>query len=68
MIPYCNYNGIGLIPWGPIAGGHLCRPVGMQTTRAQTAGAWRANKSDVDKEIISRVEEAWILFLQRKKS
>ena len=58
MIPYCDYNGIGLIPWGPIAGGHLCRPVGTETTRAQGAfGASRANKSDADKEIIRRVEE-----------
>jgi aryl-alcohol dehydrogenase-like predicted oxidoreductase len=58
MIPYCNYNGIGLIPWGPIAGGHLCRPVGTQTTRTQSvSGAYRADKSDEDKEIIRRVEE-----------
>jgi aryl-alcohol dehydrogenase-like predicted oxidoreductase len=58
MIPYCDYNGIGLIPWGPIAGGHLCRPVGVQSTRAQgPSGASRADKSDADKEIIRRVEE-----------
>ena len=58
MIPYCEYNGIGLIPWGPVAGGHLCRPVGTQTTRAQApSGAFRLDKSDPDKEIIRRVEE-----------
>jgi aryl-alcohol dehydrogenase-like predicted oxidoreductase len=58
MIPYCNYNGVGLIPWGPIAGGHLCRPVGTETTRGQLlAGSWRASESDADKEIIRRVEE-----------
>jgi aryl-alcohol dehydrogenase-like predicted oxidoreductase len=55
MNPYCNYNGVGIIPWGPIAGGHLCRPVGVQTTRAQ--GGFRANKSEADKAIIGRVEE-----------
>jgi aryl-alcohol dehydrogenase-like predicted oxidoreductase len=59
MIPYCNYNGIGLIPWGPIAGGHLCRPVGTQTTRSLTRGGVSRtdNLSDADKEIIRRVDE-----------
>jgi aryl-alcohol dehydrogenase-like predicted oxidoreductase len=58
MIPYCNYNGIGLIPWGPIAGGELCRPMGTLTTRDQgTWGILRDIKSDANKEIIGRVEE-----------
>ena len=26
MIPYCNYTGVGLIPWSPIARGALARP------------------------------------------
>jgi aryl-alcohol dehydrogenase-like predicted oxidoreductase len=58
MIPYCNYNGIGLIPWGPIASGQLCRPVGALTARDQgTWGLMHGTKSDPDKEIIGRVEE-----------
>ena len=26
MIPYCNYTGVGLLPWSPIARGALARP------------------------------------------
>ena len=58
MIPYCNYNGIGIIPWGPLAGGELCRPMGTITTRDQGIwGSLRDTKSDANKEIIGRVEE-----------
>ena len=35
MIPYCKFNGIGLIPWGPVAGGQLCRPVDTETARSE---------------------------------
>lgn len=55
MNAYCNFNGIGLIPWGPVAAGKLCRPVDANTTS-------RANTntqpfSEADKAVIGRVEE-----------
>ena len=36
MIPLCRDQGVGLIPWSPIARGRLARPVGAETDR--TAG------------------------------
>ncbi|KZV83525.1 Aldo/keto reductase [Exidia glandulosa HHB12029] len=61
MIPYCNYNGIGLIPWGPLQAGTLARPLqeGEASARVQaTKGTpFELQHSDADKEIVKRVEE-----------
>ena len=58
MNAYCNFAGIGLIPWGPVAGGHLCRPIGSTSSARLDANKERPQKfSDSDKAIISRVEE-----------
>jgi len=59
MNAYCNYAGIGLIPWGPVANGHLARPLGEESTRsAGTKGTpFELKHSDADKAIIGRVEE-----------
>ena len=34
MIPLCLDQGVGLIPWSPIARGRLARPAGMSTARS----------------------------------
>ncbi|KAG1727523.1 NADP-dependent oxidoreductase domain-containing protein [Suillus lakei] len=53
MLAYCNYNGIGVIPWAPLAAGILARP-----------GTVLENKvTDEDATIINRVEE-----LSKKKN
>ena len=59
MIPYCNAHGIGLIPWGPLAAGDLCRPFSETSTRKESAKGtpFERKFSDADKMIISRVEE-----------
>jgi aryl-alcohol dehydrogenase-like predicted oxidoreductase len=36
MIPLCLDQGVGLIPWSPIARGRLARPHGVMTERGQT--------------------------------
>ena len=58
MIPYCNSNGIGLIPYSPVAAGLLARPVGRTTARTSTKqgdpGTWY---TEADVAIIGRVEE-----------
>lgn len=38
MIPLCRDQGVGLIPWSPIARGRLARPVGAETDRASKDG------------------------------
>jgi len=59
MIPYCKAHGIGIIPWGPLAAGALARPVGVETTRSDSAKGtvFESKYSDTDKTIIGRVEE-----------
>ncbi|KAL1718002.1 NADP-dependent oxidoreductase domain-containing protein [Schizophyllum commune] len=59
MIPYCNYHGIGLIPWAPLAGGLLARPLGSdETPRLRSTSHYGIRKQhEVDTEIIKRVEE-----------
>ncbi|KIJ47480.1 hypothetical protein M422DRAFT_28808 [Sphaerobolus stellatus SS14] len=58
MNPYCHFEGIGLIPWAPVGGGSLTRPVSAQasTSRGQER-LQRGSLSEADKEIINRVEE-----------
>ena len=36
MLPLCREEGIGLIPWSPLARGKLARPVGEETLRSET--------------------------------
>ncbi|KAF9264986.1 Aldo keto reductase [Marasmius fiardii PR-910] len=59
MIPYCKFNGIGLIPWGPVAGGLLCRPIDVESTRSEALKGtpWQPKLTGADQDIISRVEE-----------
>ncbi|KAF8074180.1 NADP-dependent oxidoreductase domain-containing protein [Lyophyllum atratum] len=59
MIAYCKFNGIGLIPWAPLADGLLARPLNTITTRSNNAKGtvFERKLAEGDKQIISRVEE-----------
>ncbi|KAF9226028.1 Aldo/keto reductase [Gyrodon lividus] len=59
MLAYCKFNGIGVIPWAPLAAGDLARPFGTETVRVQAAKGTRFEKqfSEADKIIVNRVEE-----------
>ena len=59
MNPYCNATGVGLIPYSTLSGGRLARPVGVETPRTQMAkgSPFETKLSDVDTEIITRVQE-----------
>ncbi|KAK7452146.1 hypothetical protein VKT23_012251 [Stygiomarasmius scandens] len=59
MNAYCNYNGIGLIPWSPNAGGLLARPLGEATARSESSKGTRHEQrtSKADQLIINRVQE-----------
>jgi aryl-alcohol dehydrogenase-like predicted oxidoreductase len=60
MNKYCNFAGIGLIPWGPLSAGQLARPVNAaDTTRAETSKAMGFMSEIVpfEKEILERVEK-----------
>ncbi|KAF8545947.1 Aldo keto reductase [Imleria badia] len=59
MLAYCKFNGIGVIPWAPLASGYLARPLGTESVRrTATEGSPLERKlSEADKTIITRVEE-----------
>jgi aryl-alcohol dehydrogenase-like predicted oxidoreductase len=57
---YCEFAGIGLIPWGPLNGGQLARPASAEDTpRATLMKGFGVVKDPVDfeTEIINRVEK-----------
>ncbi|KAJ7154542.1 NADP-dependent oxidoreductase domain-containing protein [Mycena filopes] len=57
IFAYCEYKGIGVIAYRPLAQGHLARPLGTQSLRTQNAGAFGKTLRDSDKKIIERVQE-----------
>ncbi|KAL1705378.1 NADP-dependent oxidoreductase domain-containing protein [Schizophyllum commune] len=59
MLAYCKHHGIGVIPWSPLAGGKLARPVAAsETARSKLFKSIRPTGEDpVETEIVNRVEE-----------
>ncbi|KAI5890018.1 Aldo/keto reductase [Schizophyllum commune H4-8] len=57
MLAYCKYHGIGVIPWSPLAGGKLARPIGVDTARSRLVASFGVKENPVATEIIGRVEE-----------
>jgi aryl-alcohol dehydrogenase (NADP+) len=59
MLPLCQDQNVGVIPWSPLARGRLTRPWGSQTARAETDEFGRAvysgGASDSHKAIIDEV-------------
>lgn len=58
VIPFCEAEGIGLIPWSPLARGLLARPWNEKTTRsekdAKTAKWFEGRQNEL---VVHRVEE-----------
>ncbi|KXT17270.1 hypothetical protein AC579_554 [Pseudocercospora musae] len=58
MIPFCEAEGVGLIPWSPVARGLLTRPWAEQTERskkdAKTAKWFQGDQNEI---IVGRVEK-----------
>ncbi|MGA7884756.1 MAG: aldo/keto reductase [Acidobacteriaceae bacterium] len=61
MIPLCRAEGIGLIPWSPLARGRLARPwQSEQTKRAETdqfGNRMYAKTEDADHKVVDRLAE-----------
>lgn len=60
MLPLCADEGVGVIPWSPLARGRLTRPVGETTVRSETDGFGKRlydDESTVDHAIIGALEE-----------
>lgn len=60
MIPLCRDQGVGLMPWSPMARGRLARPAGEQTKRSETDAFGKTLFSATeaaDNAVISAVED-----------
>ncbi|KAK9482993.1 NADP-dependent oxidoreductase domain-containing protein [Lipomyces starkeyi] len=60
IIPYCKLTGVGLIPWSPLARGHLARPITGTSIRKEAMksnpGINEQATDPATVEIINRVE------------
>jgi aryl-alcohol dehydrogenase (NADP+) len=57
MLPLCADQGIGVIPWSPLARGRLARPWDASTARSETDEFGRMLYQEDDKAIADRVGE-----------
>lgn len=57
MIPFCLDQGVGLIPWSPLARGRLARGLDADSKRSQTDGWDKQLYSDEDGAIAGAVAE-----------
>jgi aryl-alcohol dehydrogenase-like predicted oxidoreductase len=59
MIPLCRDQGVGLIPWSPLARGRLTRPAGVETRRSESDAFMKVlfgKTEQADKAVIDAVE------------
>jgi aryl-alcohol dehydrogenase (NADP+) len=57
MLPLCADQGIGVIPWSPLARGKLTRDWDESTTRAETDEFGKLLYTDTDRVIVDRVAQ-----------
>jgi aryl-alcohol dehydrogenase-like predicted oxidoreductase len=61
MNAYCNFHGLGLIPWGPLNAGQLARPLDAQQeserAKATKGSVFDRKTSEWEDEIVRRVEK-----------
>jgi len=57
MLPLCEDQGIGVIPWSPLARGRLTRPWDAETARSETDEFGSTLYQDDDRLIVERVAE-----------
>jgi aryl-alcohol dehydrogenase (NADP+) len=55
MLPLCIDQGIGVIPWSPLARGRLARPWAQQTARSETDEFGRSLYREEDRSIVEAV-------------
>jgi aryl-alcohol dehydrogenase-like predicted oxidoreductase len=60
MLPLCESEGIGVIPWSPLARGRLTRDWNTESARSETDEFGRtlyAQTEDADRQIVERVSQ-----------
>jgi aryl-alcohol dehydrogenase-like predicted oxidoreductase len=55
MLPLCEDQGVGVIPWSPLARGRLTRPWDSETARSETDEFGRSLYRDEDRVVVERV-------------
>ena len=55
MLPLCQDQGVGVIPWSPLARGRLTRPWDTRTARSQTDEFGSSLYRDEDRTVVERV-------------
>jgi aryl-alcohol dehydrogenase (NADP+) len=55
MLPLCADQGVGVIPWSPLARGRLTRPWDAQTARSETDEFGRSLYRDEDQAVVEKV-------------
>jgi len=55
MLPLCVDQGVGVIPWSPLARGRLTRPWDTQTARSETDEFGASLYRDEDRRVVDRV-------------
>jgi 1-deoxyxylulose-5-phosphate synthase len=55
MLPLCADQGIGVIPWSPLARGRLTRPWDAETARTESDEFGKTLYRDEDRQIVERV-------------
>jgi aryl-alcohol dehydrogenase-like predicted oxidoreductase len=62
MIPLCRSEGIGVIPWSPLARGRLARPWQVEHTKRsetdQFGKSLYSRSEEVDRKVIDRLGQA----------
>ena len=57
MNKYCRETGVGIIPWQPLHGGHLARPLTSSGSSERAASGETDVLTEADEGVIKRVEE-----------
>jgi aryl-alcohol dehydrogenase (NADP+) len=56
MLPLCHDQGVGVIPWSPLARGRLTRPWDTQTARSETDEFGSSLYRDEDRTVVEKVQ------------
>jgi len=57
MLPLCADQGVGVLPWSPLARGRLTRPWDSATTRSDTDQFGKTLYRDEDADVVATVEQ-----------
>jgi aryl-alcohol dehydrogenase-like predicted oxidoreductase len=58
MLPLCRAEGVGVIPWSPLARGRLARPMDTETERSRTDAFGRSlyDQDESDRQVVGAVQ------------